>query len=171
MPLEKDKTAVQVVLIVHNLRSCYNVGALLRTADGLGIEHVYLTGYTPYPLSSDDKRLPHLARQIDQRIHKTALGAEQTAAWTHADDIATVLTTLRVQGYTIAALEQAPHAVPLPSYHPKAPIALIVGREVEGLEPEIVAQANVVLEIPMHGMKESFNVAVAAAMALYQLTL
>ena len=167
MPLETS----QVVLIAHNLRSCYNVGALLRTADGLGVERVYLTGYTPYPLSSDDKRLPHLARQIDQRIHKTALGAEQTIAWTHTDDIATALTAVRSQGYIVAALEQTPNAIPLPSYQAPGPIALIVGREVEGLEQEIIDQTDVVLEIPMHGMKESFNVAIAAAIASYQLTL
>jgi tRNA G18 (ribose-2'-O)-methylase SpoU len=82
-----------------------------------------------------------------------------------------VLATLRKQGYKIAALEQAPNSVSLSGFKAPKKLALIVGREVEGIEPEVLAQADVVLEIPMHGFKESFNVAVATAMALYHLNL
>jgi 23S rRNA (guanosine2251-2'-O)-methyltransferase len=158
-----------IILIVHNIRSCHNVGALLRTADGLGVDHVYLTGYTPYPLMKVDSRLPHLARKIDAQIHKTALDAERTVAWTHHDDVASVLADLKTQDYAIAALEQHEESVPIPSFHAEAPIALIVGREVEGIEPEVLAACDLFLEIPMFGKKESFNVASAAAMALYHL--
>jgi 23S rRNA (guanosine2251-2'-O)-methyltransferase len=159
----------QIILIVHNVRSCHNVGSLLRTADGLGIERVYLTGYTPYPLSSDDTRLPHESRKIDVQIHKTALGAERTVAWTATRDIFIILGELRSKGYVLAALEQAKNAISLPSYHPPPKIALLVGREVEGIELEVLAKCGICLEIPMLGTKESYNVASAAAIGLYHI--
>lgn len=158
------------VLIAHNLRSCHNVGSLLRTADGLGVAHVYFTGYTPYPAAPHDDRLPHQVRKLEAQIHKTALGAEHTVSWTHAEDILPLLITLKNEGYIIAALEQQTGSISLPNFRTGAqPIALIVGREVEGIEPEVRAASTICLEIPMSGAKESFNVAVAAAMALYHL--
>ena len=160
----------QVVLIAHNLRSCHNVGSLLRTADGLGVRRVYLTGHTPYPLMAEyDKRLPHLAAKLDRQIRKTALGAERSQAWKHSADIFPLLARLKAQGYTIVALEQSPEAVSLPGYQPTAKLALIVGREVEGVEPVVLAAADMMVEIPMLGQKESFNVVQAAAMALYHI--
>lgn len=161
----------QIVLITHNLRSTFNVGAILRTAEGLGVAKLYLTGYTPFPLQKDDPRLPHLARKIDAQIHKTALGAEQLVEWEHRDDITQLTEQLHAKGYRIAALEQAKQSLMLPSYRPPTKLALIVGREVEGIEPEVLARCDDILEIPMAGRKESFNVAAAAAMALYHLTL
>jgi 23S rRNA (guanosine2251-2'-O)-methyltransferase len=157
-----------IVVIAHNLRSCHNVGALLRTADGLGVSQVYLTGYTPYPLGTpDDDRLPHIARKLDAQIHKTALGAETSQPWQH-NDLSQVLADLHSQSYVVAALEQSPNAVPLPKYEVPPKIALLLGREVEGVEPEVLKQMDTILEIPMFGEKESFNVIQAAAMALYQ---
>ena len=154
-----------LVIIAHNLRSAHNVGSLLRTADGLGITEVILTGYTPYPLAKNDTRMPHLAAKIDRQINKTALKA--AAAWRHAESIEPVLADLRARGYTIAALEQSPTSVKLPDFKPPSKLALILGREVEGVEPEILAQCDLHLEIPMFGSKESFNVVQAAAMAMY----
>jgi 23S rRNA (guanosine2251-2'-O)-methyltransferase len=161
----------EIVLIAHNLRSCHNVGSLLRTAEGLGVKKVYLTGYTPYPLMQNDPtRLPHLAIKIDKQIHKTALDAEKLVAWEHADDLDTVLATLKKDDYTLAAIEQAPTAILLPEFHKPQKIALLVGREVEGVEPEVLQHMDVVLEIAMFGKKESFNVVQAAAMGLYHCT-
>lgn len=159
----------ELVLIAHNLRSSHNVGSLLRTAEGLGVGKIWLTGYSPYPLSDTDSRLPHLARRADVQIAKTALGAEKLITWEHAGDIEAVLDGLKTDGFTIAALEQTPDAVALPDYKPPRKLALIVGREVEGLEPEVLALCDLGLEIPMPGRKESFNVVQAAAMALYHL--
>ena len=156
-----------IIVIAHNLRSTHNVGSLLRTAEGLGIETVYLTGYTPYPSQVDDMRLPHLSRKIDSNISKTALGAEQSVHWEHQSDINFVISKLRDDGYTIAALEQWPTAKSLNTYKPPAKIAIILGREVEGVEPEVLELTDVELVIPMFGAKESFNVVQAAAMALY----
>lgn len=167
----------QIILIAHNLRSCHNVGSLLRTAEGLGVSTVWLTGYTPYPLTRDsagmvtkdpaDERLPHLAAKIDRQIHKTALGAEHSQYWQRRDDIFAVLADLRAEGYHIAAVEQAGQSQSLPSYRPPRKIALLVGREVEGVEAEVLDAMDTCLEIPMFGSKESFNVVQAAAMALY----
>lgn len=145
------------------------MGSLLRTCEGLGISRVYLTGYTPYPLKpQNDTRLPHLAAKIDRQIHKTALDAEKQISWEQHDDIFAVLQQLHAQDFTIAAVEQTATSIPLPGYDPPQNIALVMGREVEGIEPEVLAACDLSLEIPMDGRKESFNVAVAAAMALYQ---
>jgi 23S rRNA (guanosine2251-2'-O)-methyltransferase len=157
----------EIVLIAHNLRSCHNVGSLLRTADGLGIERVLLTGYTPYPLAANDTRLPHLAAKLDHQIHKTALDAEKTQAWDHYSDLSSALDKLRAEGYSIAAIEQDETAVSLPTFRPPLKIALLVGREVEGVEPDVLTKCDYILEIPMFGSKESFNVVQAAAMSLY----
>lgn len=156
-----------IVLIAHNLRSTHNVGSLLRTAEGLGVETVYLTGYTPYPLAAKDDRLPHLAQKIDKQIAKTALGAEKTIDWRHADDIKKVIKKLLHEDFIIIALEQGPESVKLPDLHAPEKLALIVGREVEGIESEVLALCDEIVEIPMFGQKESFNVVQAAAMALY----
>ena len=157
----------ELVLIAHNLRSCHNVGSLLRTAEGLGVTKVYFTGYTPYPSARDDNRMPHLRAKINKQIQKTALGAEASQDWQHVDNVQWLLDHLKDDGFTLAAIEQAPHALPLPAYAPASKLALLVGREVEGVEQEIIARMNIVLEIPMFGRKESFNVVQAAAMGLY----
>ncbi|HLZ14809.1 MAG TPA: TrmH family RNA methyltransferase [Candidatus Saccharimonadales bacterium] len=157
-----------IVLIAHNLRSCHNVGSLLRTAEGLGVRRVILSGYTPCPPHLDDHRLPHEAAKIAKQIHKTALGAEDMVDWEHCETILPVLAELRTAGYVIAAVEQAPNAQRLPAYRPPQKIALLVGREVEGVEAEILAACDLALEIPMLGKKESFNVVQAAAMALFR---
>jgi 23S rRNA (guanosine2251-2'-O)-methyltransferase len=156
-----------IVLIAHNLRSCHNVGSLLRTAEGLGIDNVILSGYTPYPEASDDTRLPHIRRKLHRQIQKTALGAETTQQWQRHEDISIVLAKLHEDGYTIAALEQTVDAKQLPTYVPPEKIAIVIGREVEGIESEVVAQCDLSLVIPMYGHKESFNVVQATAMALF----
>lgn len=156
-----------IILIAHNLRSCHNVGSLLRTAEGLGVACVYLTGYTPYPSQPDDNRLPHLSNKIDGQIAKTALGAEHMVVWRHEQNVRAVLAQLRSEGYTIVALEQTPSSISLSKFEVPEKCALIVGREREGIETEVLALADKAVEIPMLGRKESFNVVQAAAMALY----
>lgn len=160
---------MKIILIGHNLRSTHNVGSLLRTAEGLGIECVYLTGYTPYPVAENETRLPHISKKLSKQISKTSLGAEKSLKWLHVEDIDEVINQLNIQGYVIAALEQSPRSIKLPDWNDTRDIALIVGREVEGVETEIMSQCDVILEIPMFGAKESYNVSVAAGMALYQM--
>jgi 23S rRNA (guanosine2251-2'-O)-methyltransferase len=158
-----------LILIAHNLRSCHNVGSLLRTAEGLGVHKVYLSGYTPFPVIANDPRLPHIAHKIDAQIHKTALNAEHSQPWVHVEDVLQLVVGLKEQGYVIAGLEQSANSQSIPDYQASSKVALIVGREVEGIEPEVLAVCDAVLEIPMFAQKESFNVVQAAAMALYQL--
>jgi 23S rRNA (guanosine2251-2'-O)-methyltransferase len=157
----------EIILIAHNVRSCHNVGSLLRTAEGLGVAKVWLTGYTPYPMIEGDDRLPHLAQKIHKQIQKTALGAEISQAWEQSSDIEEVINDLSGRGFMIAALEQTPGSVSLPKIRPPEKIAILLGQEVEGLSPQLLALAHTHLEIPMFGKKESFNVVQAAAMALY----
>jgi 23S rRNA (guanosine2251-2'-O)-methyltransferase len=157
-----------IVLIAHNLRSCHNVGSLLRTAEGLGVSRVYLTGYTPYPAGgSNEQRLPHEALKLNKQIHKTALDAEHQVPWENLHDVLELIAQLRADGYQVYAVEQAADSVALPDFKPTDKIALLMGREVDGVEPEVLAACRGALEIPMFGRKESFNVVQAAAMALY----
>lgn len=157
----------QIVVIAHNLRSCHNVGSLLRTAEGLGIQNVYLTGYTPHPGIPNDNRLPHEVTKINKQISKTALGAETSQPWQYNLSVEEVIKSLKSDGYIIAAVEQSATSLALPRYAVPEKIALLFGREVEGVEPEVLAQCDIHLEIPMFGKKESFNVIQAAAMAMY----
>jgi 23S rRNA (guanosine2251-2'-O)-methyltransferase len=161
----------ELVLIVHNVRSTHNVGSILRSADGFGAGKVYLTGYTPYPKKADDERLPHLAVKIDRQIHKTALGAEETVEWCYQSKIEELINELKKNGFLVAALEQTPTATLLNKFLPDKKIALIVGNEIDGLDQKTLRLCDAYLQIPMRGSKESFNVAVAAAVAMYQLTL
>lgn len=156
-----------LVLLAHNLRSCHNVGSLLRTADGLGVSRVYLTGYTPYPISPNDERLPHLAAKVHKQIQKTALGSEKTIKWEFKEDVGEALHELRQQGFSIVALEQHRSSINLLDWRPPAKVALVVGRETLGIEDSVLKACDVLVEIPMLGSKESFNVTQAAAMGLF----
>lgn len=158
-----------IIVIAHNIRSTHNVGAILRTCDGLGIEHVLFSGYTPYPRQKRDKRLPHLADKITRDIHKTALGAEVSVKHTPINALDEALAKLKKDGYRIVGLEQNSHSVPLPSFEPQQKIALLLGEERFGLTPELITYCDDLVEIPMFGDKESFNVSVAAGIALYHL--
>ena len=129
-----------------------------------------LSGHTPYPIAEPDDRLPHIRLKLHNQIVKTALGAEKTVNWQHQVDIITYITTLKQKGYVVAALEQTHNSLHLPEFKPPEKLALIVGREVEGIEAEVLSLADMCLEIPMLGKKESFNVVQAAAMALYHCT-
>jgi tRNA G18 (ribose-2'-O)-methylase SpoU len=156
-----------IILVAHNLRSTHNVGSLLRTAEGLSVQKVILSGYTPHPMHDNDRRLPHIAGKIAKDINKTALGAENLVKWEFHADILPVITKLKKDGYVVVALEQTDDAHLLHKYHPPNKIVIVLGREVEGIEPEILEACDTALEIPMFGKKESYNVVQAAAMALY----
>lgn len=160
----------QLIIIAHNIRSVHNVGSLMRTAEGLGISKIYFTGYTPYPKAADDSRLPHLAERTTKQINKTALGAEAMIPWEYCENITDVLQKLRNDNFTIAALEQTADSVNLPEFKPPNMLAILLGSEVEGIDPELLKQVEITLEIPMAGHKESFNVVEAATMAMYHCT-
>ena len=156
-------------LVLHNIRSAHNVGALFRTADGLGVTHIYLSGYTPYPAGDSDLRLPHIARKTTAAIAKTALGAEETVGWSKHDRLSDVALLVSKQATQLVALEQSPVAEKLQNYQPAKKIALVLGNEVTGLNSDELAICQEIIELPMLGNKESFNVASAGAMALHWL--
>ncbi len=157
-----------IVLIGHNLRSCHNVGSILRTCDGLGINKFIATGTTPYPKLDNDSRLPHIAKRAHDQISKTALGAELTVKMDH-DTIHEAVDKHRNADYAIYALEQSANSVPINRFKPAFPCVLIIGNEVSGVDNEILNLCDSILEIPMLGQKESFNVSVAAGIALWEI--
>lgn len=138
------------------------MGSIFRTADAAGVSKIYLTGYTPAPVD-------HFSR-VNKEIAKTALGAEQTIAWEKVEDIGGLISRLKTERYKIVALEQAANSVNYRHVKLAGPTAIIVGNEVGGISKEILAQCDVVAEIPMRGSKESLNVAVSTGIFLFQLT-
>lgn len=159
----------RIVLIAHDIRSTHNVGSLLRTAECMGVHHTYLTGYTPYPTVPNDDRLPHISAKLTQQIHKTALGTEHLTSWSHDSDVASLLTRLRDEGFLLVALEQTENSTKLTSFKTDRDVALLIGREVEGVEDALLQTCDVTVEIPQFGQKESLNVVQATAIALYHL--
>lgn len=161
----------KIVVIAHNIRSTHNVGAILRTCDGFGISKVIFSGYTPYPRQTNDSRLPHIADKLTRDIAKTALGAEKSVAHEATQDLPQTLSNLKGMGYRIVGLEQADVSTLLSDYAPSQQIALLLGEERFGLTPELLSLCDDIVEIPMIGKKESFNVSVATGIALYHLAL
>ncbi len=158
-----------IIVIAHNIRSTHNVGAIFRTAEGFGNQKIICSGYTPYPKIEGDTRLPHIAEKMTKQIHKTALGAELAVPFEyHAKPD---LDTLRMDGYRIVGLEQDSRSHMLYEYKSPDKIALLLGEEVEGIEQDLRDACDDLIEIPMKGMKESFNVSVATGIALYHLSL
>ena len=157
----------EIIVIAHNIRSTHNVGAIFRTSEGFGVAKIILSGYTPYPTVSNDSRLPHISRKLTDQIHKTALGAETLVPFEYQE--APGITSLKNQGYTIVGLEQDTRSVMLPEYRPPQKIALLLGEEVEGIANDLREFCDDLIEIPMTGKKESFNVSVATGIALYAL--
>lgn len=159
----------EIIVIAHNIRSTHNVGAIFRTSEGFGVTNIILSGYTPYPLIPRDTRLPHISRKLTDQIHKTALGAETIVPFEYQET--PDLATLRQSGYTVVGLEQDDRSVMLADYQPPQKIALLLGEEVEGITDTMRDACDDLIEIPMLGKKESFNVSVATGIALYALTL
>lgn len=150
---------MEKILIIHDIRSNYNVGAMLRTADGAGVRKVYLSGTTPSPKD-------RFGRLVGE-IHKTALGAEQSVDWEYVSDIYPVLDELKKSGFRVVAVEQAIDSVSLYDFQVPDKVAYIMGSETEGLPQNVLAAADVILELPMLGEKESLNVSVTAGIVLY----
>ena len=159
----------EIIIIAHNIRSTHNVGAIFRTAEGFGVQKIILSGYTPYPQTSRDTRLPHISLKLSSQIHKTALGAETIVPFEYSET--PNIPALKDAGYRIVGLEQDSRSTPLNAYVSPEKIVLVLGEEVNGIPHELLNQCEDVLEIPMVGKKESFNVSVATGIALYQLSL
>lgn len=164
-----DMTKHPLRLILADIRSTGNVGAILRTADACGVELVYVCGYTPYPLLASDERPPHVAARNTRAIAKTALGAETTIPILHYPDPLSAVNEARLAGFSIIVIEQSEKSLNLYQYKQAGPLALVLGNEVSGVLGPVLEQADTILELPMIGQKESLNVSVAAGISLYQL--
>ena len=165
---------MKMILVLDNIRSCYNVGAILRTAEGFGVEKVVLSGYTPRV--HDKALLPHLRAKLDKEIHKTALGAEDLLSIYACDDIKTELLGLQKQGWQVVGLENNIVSDKLVRLDDQRltdmlsdKVVLVLGEEVHGIDNSLHDIINLFVEIPMRGKKESFNVSVAAGIAIYGL--
>lgn len=140
-------------LILPNIRSCHNVGAMFRTADAFNVTKIYLVGYTPAPPKP----------QID----KVSLGAEKWVPFEVKKSLPLLLKKLKKQGVKIYALEKTDNSVDISTVSFSDKIALVVGNEVDGVPKEITDLCDVVVHIPMFGKKESLNVSIAAGIAMY----
>lgn len=152
----KSQQKIPLVIILDSIRSLNNVGSVFRTCDCLGIGKIYLCGITGKP--------PH------RDIHKTSLGAENSIEWHYFESIALLLEQLKMEGFQLCALEQTDKSIDIREFDPiNKPIALIIGNEIEGVSNDAIALCDTVLEIPQFGTKHSFNVAVSAGIALWEI--
>lgn len=153
--MAEASSRLPVAAALESIRSVYNVGAFFRSGDAAGIERLHLCGYTGRP--------PH------KGISKTALGAEQTLPWDHCADLPRLIAEYRAKGWQTAAVETTPKAVDVFDWTPRFPVLLLFGNEVDGLSVPALEAADVHVRIPMLGVKESLNVAVAGGVLLFEM--
>jgi tRNA G18 (ribose-2'-O)-methylase SpoU len=158
-PGADEAPAVRLSALLDNIRSLRNVGSIFRTADGAGVEHLYLGGITPTP--------------DHPKLAKTALGAELEVPWTHGPDAAALAAALVAQGHRLWALEGGDSDSVFEARPARGdddrPIVLVLGHEVSGVDPRILRLCQRVVHIPMLGIKDSLNVSVAFGVAVYSL--
>jgi 23S rRNA (guanosine2251-2'-O)-methyltransferase len=153
---QETQDSLHIETLLDNIRSTYNVGSMFRSADGAGIRHMHLCGMTACP--------------ENQKVNKTALGAEFAVPWTYHNDGLSTAVELKKQGMRLWALEGGEHSQSLFNISHevgKDPILLIVGNEVSGIDPGIIEICDHIIHIPMQGFKRSLNVAVAFGIAVY----
>lgn len=150
----------EIYLILHNIRSAHNVGAIFRTAEAAGISKIYLTGYTPTPIDRFGRERKDIA--------KTALGAEKIVPWEARKNINRPIKELKKKKLTIIAVEQSPKSIDYKKVKIKNRTAIILGNEVTGLPANVLKNCDVAAQIPMKGKKESLNVSVAAGIFIFR---
>ncbi|MDY3521615.1 RNA methyltransferase [Riemerella anatipestifer] len=151
----KKTSKTPLVVVLDNIRSMHNVGALFRTADAFLIEKIVLCGITPQP--------PH------REIHKAALGATESVDWAYQKDISEAIKELKIQGYNIIGVEQTTDSISLSDFeiNPNQKYALVLGNEVEGLSDEALSLYDSFIEIPQLGTKHSLNVSVCGGIVIW----
>ena len=152
----KDTPESGAVVVLDNVRSAHNVGSAFRTSDAFKVDRIYLCGICACPPSAE--------------IHKSALGAEDSVPWEHADDTLEVVARLRAPAYTIISVEQTEHSLSLEKFRrePGRKYAFIFGNEVDGVQQSVVDASDLSLEIPQYGTKHSLNVSVSVGIVLWQ---
>ncbi|RMD95565.1 MAG: TrmH family RNA methyltransferase [Calditrichaeota bacterium] len=153
--METSSHSQQVFVIAENIRSLYNVGSIFRTADGAGITKLFLTGITGTP--------PH------REIRKVALGAEEKVPWEYHEDSRTLIEKLKQEDISIVVLEDTPKSLLYYEAEYHFPLCLVVGHEYHGVSREAIELADLLIKIPMRGMKISLNVGVAFGIAIYEI--
>lgn len=157
--LDKELTVNQtqpLYLVLDHLRSAFNVGSIFRTAECLGVKHIYLIGYTPTP--------------DDQRVQKTSMGTSELIHWSHHKDLKDAVKELKSKNIPIVGLETSPQAVALNKFKAPDSLALVLGNERFGLSSKDLEKLDHILEIPMLGQKNSLNVSNALSIAAYEIT-
>jgi tRNA G18 (ribose-2'-O)-methylase SpoU len=147
-------------VVLHNIRSAYNVGSIFRTADACGVSHIYISGYTPAPKDKFGR--------LRKEITKTALGGEFSVSWSK-ENISKTITSLKKENFKIVALEQDSRAVDYRKIKNKEKMLIIVGNEVSGISKQVLKKVDQIAEIKMTGKKESLNVSVAFGVLLFGL--
>lgn len=155
------KNKEEKVLILSDIRSAINVGAILRTSDAISIDKVYLVGCTPCPTDKFGR--------IQKDIKKSALGAEDFVSWEYREKIIPLIKDLKKKGFEIVALEQNKDSLDYRKYKKPEKIAIILGQEVSGIDKKVLKYCDKIIEIPMYGKKESLNVSVACGVALFRI--
>lgn len=152
---------MEKIIILDNIRSAHNVGSIFRTADGAGVAKIYLLGYTPTPVDRFGR--------TQAEISKTSLGASESVGWEYfkKDDENVLFDKLKQEGFQVVAVEQANSSVNFYDFKPQNKVCYIFGNEIEGVSDTLLNQADVILEIPMKGKKESLNVSVTAGIVLF----
>jgi len=145
-------------VILHDIRSSYNVGSIFRTADALGIDTMYLTGFTPAPRDQFGRD--------NKEICKVALGGEKSVQWKSLKSVTSIIKKLKAEGYVVVAVEQHPRATDYKNFKVRRPTVFIFGNEVLGISEKIISLCDEVVSIDMRGKKESLNVSVAFGIAL-----
>lgn len=143
-----------IYLLLEDIRSSYNVGAIFRTADAVLVFKIFLAGQTPYPPRKE--------------IDKSALGASDVVPWQYCPDAIALAMSLRADGIRLVALERTPTAAPYSNIPYSFPVCLIVGNEISGISEPLLACCNAVVQIPMLGRATSLNVATACGIALFE---
>ncbi|MCM8776111.1 MAG: RNA methyltransferase [Candidatus Omnitrophica bacterium] len=151
----KDASKIPFFVVLNNIRSLYNVGSILRTADGVGVEKIWLCGITGIP--------------PDPKISKTALGADKTVPWEYRENVRGLLEELKFIGYQIVLLEQTERSIPYEEFVPRPPVCLVLGNEISGVVEDILPSCDVAVEIEMAGLKNSLNVSVAFGIVAYHI--
>ncbi len=146
-------------VLLHNIRSAHNVGSIFRTADASGVTEIILSGYTPTPLDKFGRP--------QKEIAKTALGAEKTISWLRVKTPAAVIAQKKKEGMRVVGVEQDKRSIDYRSYRSNQPTLFLFGNEVRGISKPLKDSCDTLLEIPMHGKKESLNVSVAAGIVLF----
>ena len=156
-------------IVLADVRGLANVGLTFRLCDNLRAGHLWLCGITGHPPYPGDPRAPEIAERCDREIRRTAVMAVPYVPWTYRADALALVRERKAAGDTIVVVEQAEGAQPLHEARLAGPITLVLGHERTGVDPAILAEADVALELPVYGMANSINVAMTAAIVGYEL--